>query len=271
MDHADPAPDDDLRDLIAEVAELVAWEEEIGGVGLPLVAQHRSVVPAHPAGPHPDGAREGETRRSHGGLASPSAPALNAGGNTATDRLLALAEEAATCQRCRLGEGRTRSVFARGSGAAEIVFVGEGPGYHEDQQGLPFVGQAGQLLDRMIAAMGYSPDDVYICNVVKCRPPDNRTPLPEEAAACLPYLDAQIDAVQPRIIVALGRCAGQSMGLFDADARGWRGVMGRYRELPVMPTYHPAFLLRSPQMKRPVWEDLQRVLAYLGRKPRGAS
>src|SRR5690606_16285087 len=126
-------------------------------------------------------------------------------------RLALLADEANACTRCRLHEGRTRSVFSRGTPDAEIVFVGEGPGYHEDQQGKPFVGAAGQLLDKMIAAMGLSPDEVYICNAVKCRPPDNRKPEPDEMAACAPYLQQQLEIIQPKVIVALGATGVQAL------------------------------------------------------------
>jgi DNA polymerase len=146
------------------------------------------------------------------------------------------------------------------------MFIGEGPGYHEDQQGVPFVGQAGQLLDKMIAAMGYDRDAVYVCNVVKCRPPENRTPLPPEADACRPYLFGQVEAVAPRVIVALGRCAAENLGCVPEGGRGWRGTWGTFQGTPVMPTYHPAFLLRSPEKKRVVWQDLQEVMARLGQR-----
>ncbi|MCX7808053.1 MAG: uracil-DNA glycosylase [Deltaproteobacteria bacterium] len=180
-------------------------------------------------------------------------------------RRLAILEETARkvseCTRCRLHETRTHTVFARGSPEAKLVFVGEGPGQHEDQQGKPFVGPAGQLLDKMIKAMGQSPDTVYICNVVKCRPPKNRTPLPDEVDACAEYLERQLEALAPLVIVALGQCAARRLG---CDTKGtWRGIWGNYRGIPVMPTYHPAFLLRNPEMKRPVWEDLQKVMRKL--------
>ncbi|MDB4976497.1 MAG: Uracil-DNA glycosylase, family 4, partial [Myxococcaceae bacterium] len=165
------------------------------------------------------------------------------------------------CSRCELAKGRTHTVFARGNPDSQVVFVGEGPGQEEDRVGSPFVGAAGQLLDKMIAAMGYARDDVYICNVVKCRPPGNRTPLPAEAAACAPYLLGQLDLIAPRVIVALGRCAAENMGLVQGG--GWRGRWGKFRGVDVMPTYHPAFLLRSPEFKRPVWEDLQKVMGML--------
>jgi DNA polymerase len=141
--------------------------------------------------------------------------------------------------------------------------VGEGPGFHEDQQGEPFVGAAGRLLDKMVSAMGLSRDAVYVCNVVKCRPPENRTPLADESAACARFLDGQLGAIRPKVIVALGRCAAERLGCAEAG-RSWRGSWGEYQGVPVMPTYHPAFLLRSPEMKRPVWEDLQKVMERLG-------
>lgn len=236
---------DERESLLASARALLAWERELGGVGFPEV-ELEAATPA----PEPVPAAA---------LAAPGALSLEERGR----RLASLAEEAAKCTACRLHTGRTKSVFARGSVDAEIAFVGEGPGYHEDQQGLPFVGKAGQLLDRMIRAMGREPDQVYICNVVKCRPPDNRTPKPDEAGACARFLEAQLDLVRPKVIVALGRCAAENLGLVEPGGRGWRGRWGQWRGIDVMPTYHPAFLLRSPQMKRPVWQDLQQVLARL--------
>jgi uracil-DNA glycosylase len=198
-----------------------------------------------------------------------SAPAEHAEGRAAGDpvvdkrtRLSLLDAEVRSCTRCELARGRTHTVFARGNPDAPIAFVGEGPGQEEDRVGAPFVGAAGQLLDKMVAAMGFGRDDVYICNVVKCRPPGNRTPLPVEAQACSSYLLGQLEAVRPRVIVALGRCAAENMGLV-AGGGGWRGRWGRFRGFDVMPTYHPAFLLRSPEFKRPVWEDLQKVMGKL--------
>ncbi|MCC6649171.1 MAG: uracil-DNA glycosylase [Polyangiaceae bacterium] len=181
--------------------------------------------------------------------------------------LAALSAEVVGCTRCALAGGRTQTVFARGNPLAELCFVGEGPGADEDASGLPFVGQAGQLLDKMIAAMGYAPDEVYICNIVKCRPPGNRKPEPEELSACLPYLHQQLALVSPKVIVALGATAAH--GLLGAPvaitrARGsWRLYAGR---VPVMPTLHPAYLLRQPEAKRDVWRDLQAVMERLGKK-----
>ncbi|MGE0787929.1 MAG: uracil-DNA glycosylase [Sandaracinaceae bacterium] len=191
------------------------------------------------------------------------APAPAASSDDVPRRLAVVQAEAATCTRCRLHEGRTKSVFARGNPSASVMFVGEGPGYHEDQRGLPFVGKAGQLLDKMIAAMGLGADEFYICNVVKCRPPENRTPNPDEAAACSPFLRQQIELVKPDVLIALGRHAAENLG--SASAR-WRGSWTSVDGIPMMSTYHPAFLLRSPEQKRVVWQDLQAVVAKLGRE-----
>ena len=235
---------DERESLLTSVRALLEWERELGGVGFPAV-RLETVTPAESSvAGVPPGAPKDEDR---------------------DHRLTLLAQEAAHCTACRLHAERTKSVFARGESSAEIAFVGEGPGYHEDQQGVPFVGKAGQLLDKMIRAMGHEPDDVYICNVVKCRPPNNRTPKPDEAGTCARFLEAQLDLVRPRVIVALGRCASENLGVVEPGARGWRGRWGQWRGIDVMPTYHPAFLLRSPQMKRPVWHDLQQVLARLAR------
>jgi len=181
-------------------------------------------------------------------------------------RLTVLADEVKGCTRCVLHEARTQTVFARGNGSSGLCFVGEGPGADEDAQGFPFVGAAGQLLDRMIAAMGIARDDVYVCNIVKCRPPKNRTPEPEEMSACMPYLAEQLALVEPQVIVALGKTAVQ--GLFGT-AEGITRIRGRWRlyqgRIAVMPTFHPAYLLRNPAAKREVWTDLQNVLKHMGR------
>ena len=171
------------------------------------------------------------------------------------------------CGRCKLCETRTNLVFGVGNPHAELVFVGEGPGRDEDLQGEPFVGRAGELLTRMIQAMGYARDEVYICNVVKCRPPGNRDPEPDEVAACEPFLKAQLAAIHPKVVVALGRFAVQCL-LGDPHARitRVRGTWHRYEGIPLMPTFHPAYLLRNPKEKRKAWEDLKAVMARLGRE-----
>jgi uracil-DNA glycosylase len=257
--------------LLASARAYLEWELELSGFGVPALAAGHAVSAASEAHVAPATG----TRPITPPLASPPADpgegpdvratlvALPAGAPVADRRvrLTQLEEQVQGCTRCELAKGRTRPVFARGNPESPVVFVGEGPGQEEDRVGLPFVGPAGQLLDRMIAAMGYGRDDVYICNIVKCRPPGNRTPLPSEAGACSPFLLGQLEAVAPQVIVALGRCATENLGL--SQGGGWRGRWGKFRGIDVMPTYHPAFLLRSPEFKRPVWEDLQKVMQRL--------
>ena len=167
------------------------------------------------------------------------------------------------CTRCRLSEGRTHIVFGDGNPQAALMFIGEGPGETEDQRGLPFVGRAGELLTQMIEkGLGIARSDVYICNIVKCRPPANRTPLSDEVIACLPFLDSQIDAVQPRVIVALGKPAASLLLGRDVAITKTRGTWHAYRGIPVMPTFHPAFVLRqyTAENRRLVWSDLKAAL-----------
>lgn len=167
------------------------------------------------------------------------------------------------CTRCKLCEGRNQLVFGEGDPKATLMFVGEGPGAEEDRTGLPFVGAAGTLLNRMIEAMGLRREQTYIGNVVKCRPPGNRVPEPDEVFQCGPFLRAQIQMVRPRIIVALGKTPTQFLLQTAAPMNKLRGQFADYEGTPVMPTYHPAYLLRNPAAKREVWEDLQKVMAAL--------
>jgi DNA polymerase len=181
-------------------------------------------------------------------------------------KLAQLAESIQSCQHCPLGATRIQTVFARGNPNCEVMFVGEGPGADEDEQGFPFVGKAGQLLDKMILAMGMKPEDAYIANIVKCRPPNNRKPEPAEMAACIGYLHRQIAWVRPKVIVALGATAVEGL-LGLTGITKLRGQFRFYRgEIPTMPTYHPSYLLRVPTMKRDAWEDLKAVMARLGKK-----
>jgi len=165
------------------------------------------------------------------------------------------------CKRCKLCSGRKNLVFGVGNPKARLVFVGEGPGAEEDNQGIPFVGAAGQLLTKMIAAMGYGRDEVYICNVVKCRPPGNRNPEPDEIAACQPFLEAQLNAIRPLVIIALGKFAAQTLLRTDTPITRLRGQWREYVGIPLMPTFHPAYLLRNPPEKKSAWIDLQAVMA----------
>jgi DNA polymerase len=175
-------------------------------------------------------------------------------------------EEVSVCTKCALCQSRTHTVFGEGDCESSLLFIGEGPGETEDQTGRPFVGRAGQLLDKMIAAMGLRREQVFICNIVKCRPPGNRVPAPEEVAACTPYLVRQIEIIQPRAIVTLGLPAtryllqvARSMGQMRGNWHAWNGI-------PVMPTYHPAYILRSynEQTRAAVWSDLRQVMTKLG-------
>lgn len=172
------------------------------------------------------------------------------------------------CKRCKLCEGRKSIVFGVGNPRAELVFVGEGPGAEEDAKGVPFVGEAGQLLTKMIEAMGLSRDEVYICNVVKCRPPGNRTPELDEIAACEPFLRAQLGALQPKVLVGLGTTAVQVLLREELPITRVRGTWREYAGIPLMPTFHPAYLLRNPAEKRSTWDDLKKVMKVLGKEPK---
>jgi DNA polymerase len=167
------------------------------------------------------------------------------------------------CQRCALAKSRHQLVFGGGNSEARLVFVGEAPGREEDRQGIPFVGEAGRLLDRMLFAMGLRREDVYICNVQKCRPPGNRDPQPEEIAACEPFLRRQLASIRPRVIVALGRFAAQTLLRENTPVSRLRGCWREYDGMPLMATYHPAYLLRNPTAKRDVWNDLKQVMIRL--------
>ena len=168
------------------------------------------------------------------------------------------------CTRCKLHRGRTKLVFGDGNAKAQLVFVGEGPGRDEDMQGLPFVGRAGKLLTQMIEAMGLQRKDVYICNVVKCRPPENRTPEKDEVQTCSPFLIRQLDAIAPKVIVCLGSVAAQTLLETNRGISHFRGEWLEFRGRKLMATYHPAYLLRNPSAKGEVWKDLQKVMAVLG-------
>lgn len=187
---------------------------------------------------------------------------------TATDAvaLQSLAAQATACTKCaELARCRTNVVFGVGNPRAELMFVGEAPGADEDAQGEPFVGRAGQLLTKIIEAMGYRRSEVYIANVLKCRPPENRVPEPDEMANCLPYLQRQIELIQPKVIVALGATAVRGLLDVNLGITKMRGNWYTYRDVPIMPTFHPAYLLRNPPAKREVWEDMKAVLRKLGR------
>ena len=196
--------------------------------------------------------------------AVPSLAAAPAG-SSAADALLLLRETLGDCKRCKLCEKRNKIVFGEGNPQAKVVFVGEGPGAEEDRTGRPFVGAAGELLTKMIEACGWKREEVYICNVVKCRPPQNRDPMPDEVASCRPFLEGQLEALRPQVIVTLGKPATSTLLERPVAITQLRGHWQSWRGIPLMPTYHPAYLLRNYTRKtrQEVWDDLRAVHARL--------
>ncbi|MDP7395799.1 MAG: uracil-DNA glycosylase [Lentisphaeria bacterium] len=208
--------------------------------------------------PQPPG-REPPAAEAPNTAAQPTAEPIDLGN---TD-LVELETMVSACTRCELCKERNRTAFADGSADADLMFIGEGPGADEDREGIPFVGAAGQLLTKIIGAMKIRREDVYIANIVKCRPPRNRNPEPDEAAACLPYLERQIELVAPKVIITLGAVPLR----FLLDQKGIRRQRGNwldYKGIPVMPTFHPSYLLRVPDAKRDVWNDMQQIMVRLG-------
>jgi uracil-DNA glycosylase family 4 len=198
-----------------------------------------------------------------------SAPSLfEAIERIAGDALPRIREDIGDCTRCKLHKGRTKIVFGTGNPNADLMFVGEGPGRDEDLSGEPFVGRAGKLLTDMIKAMGLQREDVYIANVVKCRPPENRLPEKDEITTCSPFLMRQIDTIKPKVICTLGSCSAQTLLQTAQGISKLRGEWFDFRGTKLMPTYHPAYLLRNPAAKPEVWKDLQKVMAVLGLQPR---
>jgi DNA polymerase len=273
-------PRSELRFLTEALRAHAEWQQACGAGALPAATVAAPAQPAaelvRPGAAPPAAATAPAVVATPAAVARAAQPAVAAiaatplSGEERKARLTVLAETVKGCTRCELHRARTQTVFARGNGSSGLCFVGEGPGADEDAQGFPFVGAAGQLLDRMIAAMGIERDDVYVCNVVKCRPPKNRTPEPDEMSSCLPYLNEQLALIQPQVIVALGKTAVQ--GLFGS-AESITRIRGRWRlyqgRIAVMPTFHPAYLLRTPAAKREVWSDLQAVLKQMGRSVPG--
>lgn len=196
----------------------------------------------------------------------PHAAVVTAAGQAASASgraLQVLSEQASGCVRCRLHETRTQVVFGEGSATADVVVVGEAPGQEEDRTGRPFVGRAGKLLDLLLMSVGFPRDTVYICNVLKCRPPENRNPLPDEVAACASHLHGQLEAVAPKVLLAVGKFAAQLLAGGDGSIGRLRGRIHSYRGTPLVVTYHPAYLLRSPQMTRVAWQDFQLLRTVL--------
>ncbi len=172
-------------------------------------------------------------------------------------------EEVEQCRKCQLSKTRNKVVFGDGNIHAKLMFVGEAPGYDEDRKGLPFVGEAGMLLTKIIEAMGLKRSDVYICNILKCRPPNNRNPLPEEISLCIGYLHKQIDQIRPQVICGLGKIASQTLLNTNTTITKLRGNWQEFRGIKFMPTYHPAYLLRNPKDKKLVWQDMKQIMSVL--------
>jgi len=237
-------PQRELRELAGALKQILVKE---GGSGF-FVGGNRSCSPQPVSTIVPHRPGECEPRES----SAYTAPSL-----------AVIQDELGDCTRCGLSQGRNNIVFGEGNPHADLVFVGEAPGEQEDRQGKPFVGRAGQLLTKIIEAMGLNRQDVYICNILKCRPPGNRNPRPEEIVACEPFLIKQLEALQPKVICALGGFAAKTLLKRDTPITVLRGKFHSYRGINLMPTYHPAYLLRNPSAKKQVWDDVQVIMKYL--------
>ncbi len=265
-----------LRDLGVEGLRLPLPERLPVTTGPGAAAPGRR-APTPPPGPAQAEALEDAPARGSAGRVGittppPAAPAAAdaARRDSAAAGLRAIREDIGDCRRCKLCQGRTHIVFGVGNPAADLMFVGEAPGADEDAQGEPFVGRAGQLLTKIIEAMGLGREDVYIANIIKCRPPENRTPAPREVVSCFPYLRRQIEIIAPDVISVLGNVAARSLLDTQAPISRIRGRWTEYQGIPVLPTFHPAYLLRNPADKRLAWDDLQKIMARLGlATPRG--
>jgi DNA polymerase len=240
----------DREEILQDVLERAKYYASLSTLGLP-----RSAALATIAGPRLEPAAV---------VASAlSAPAATTARPGAAAALEAVRQEIGDCQRCRLATTRKTIVFGQGSPQARLMFVGEAPGADEDDQGLAFVGKAGQLLTKIIEAIGMSREDVFIANVLMCRPPQNRNPEPDEVLSCQPYLEQKIEAIQPKVLVGLGKFGAHWLLKTAEPITRLRGRLGRYKGITVMPTYHPAYLLRNPGAKKEVWEDMKVVRSLL--------
>lgn len=262
---------EDPRRLLGEaVRGLKTYLEYEAADGISEVEMDPALLEAPPTGtPGPPGPL-GSPGSPGSGAESASAPSgtMEAMGSfKAVETLEEIRSDLGECTRCRLCEGRKNLVFGVGSPDADLVIVGEAPGRDEDIQGDPFVGRAGQLLNRMLTAIGLSRDEVYICNVIKCRPPENRNPMPDEVETCEPFLIRQLKSLRPKVILAMGKFAAQTLLQTEERISKLRGQFHEYQGIPVMPTFHPAYLLRNQSSKRVVWEDLQKVHKALGLPP----
>ena len=259
----------------AHLAEHLRFYQELGVTGINAdrqwrarAADHRAAEAGHHDGePHDSDDRSVRLQPDQRRLPPDDAQPLTLS-RSPEDALRAIRDEIGDCTRCKLHTlGRTQIVFGVGSPSADLMFVGEAPGADEDIQGVPFVGRAGQLLTKIIEAIGLTREDVYIANVIKCRPPGNRNPDPDEVDRCEPFLFQQIDRIQPKVIVALGTFAAKALLKTQDPISRLRGRIYDYRGAKLVPTFHPAFLLRSPDRKRDVWEDMKKVRALLAESP----
>jgi uracil-DNA glycosylase len=252
----------------AQIAETPASRSFAGPASQQISYNEDAALPKStrkPESPKPAQSAPTQAARKTDVLPIPAGPSLfESFGKVPDDTLLKIRTDLGECTRCKLHRTRNKIVFGDGNPKAELVFVGEGPGHDEDMQGLPFVGRAGKLLTQMIEAMGLQRKDVYICNVVKCRPPENRAPEKDEVAACSPFLLRQIDTIAPKVIVCLGSTAAQTVLETNRGISQFRGQWLEFRGRKLMATYHPAYLLRNPSAKSEVWKDLQKVMAVLG-------
>jgi uracil-DNA glycosylase family 4 len=254
----------EFLDILADVRAHLEYQRALGVKSIEIVSPAILVSAAPPAAVALPDKQIATTP-----AASPAVNATATAGAPAQDvqllTLESIREEIGDCTRCKLHKGRTNIVFGEGDPKAAIVFVGEGPGYEEDQQGRPFVGAAGQLLtDIIVKGMKVRREDVYICNIVKCRPPENRNPELDEVAACIGFVKKQIAAIKPKVIVTLGNVPTHNLLNTKQGITKMRGTWQEYEGIPVMPTFHPSYLLRSPGEKKYVWEDIKKVMGRLG-------
>ncbi len=270
---------EELRELTSAFRAHLGWLRDHGARGVRAAPSPRLLPPEELA-------REAELAAAARAVApspapSPSLPSATSGSaaprrpaappareeerEPPLEQLRRIRAELGDCRRCGLAAGRTKIVFGSGSPESELMFIGEAPGHDEDLQGEPFVGAAGQLLTKMIEAMGLRRDEVYIANIIKCRPPGNRDPAPDEVARCEPFLREQIAAIAPRLIIAMGNHAAKTLLRTELGITRLRGRFHTYQGIPLRPTFHPAYLLRNPEQKRPAWEDLKAVMAEMDR------
>jgi len=242
-----------MDDLLERIRLFLRQEQDLFGER--ILSEHRPVVekpmrPSKPAGPEEPALFE---------LPSPPRAPLTTEAWGSAEGLDDLNRQICTCMKCPLGGTRTKFVFGVGNPHATLMLIGEAPGADEDAQGEPFVGRAGQLLNKILEAIHFKREEVYICNILKCRPPGNRKPAPDEVAQCLPYLRKQIELIRPKVILCLGLTAAENLMHTTESLSALRGRVLQYDGIPLMITYHPAALLRNPNWKRPTWEDVQAV------------